>query len=266
MFDMKLTNHRLYPLLVQLWKIRDDAVKSADDESLALHLEIIHELLDDYNIDSYKSMLNSESNAENMVVSAIVILVQHVLDWCFITKQVRNVATDIRFSFKREVYQICQFFEEDGNNSQSEEETCQNDVHDKIIEPTAKTCQNVLHEQASKPDDPSPLEDCMDEDAASSYKNSSDEEVEVRLTRKKKPSKKVKKLSARPNFAKETKDVLIKWIYDHKTYPYPTREDKNLLCQQTGLVMSQLNDWFINNRRRLLKNNFVSFRSNKSKN
>lgn len=46
---------------------------------------------------------------------------------------------------------------------------------------------------------------------------------------------------------------LKKWIFNHMSNPYPSEEEKVVLCAQTGLSLSQLNNWFTNARRRLLK-------------
>jgi hypothetical protein len=42
------------------------------------------------------------------------------------------------------------------------------------------------------------------------------------------------------------------WLNNHRAHPYPTPEEKRELCHQSGLSLSQLNDWFVNARRRYL--------------
>jgi hypothetical protein len=44
--------------------------------------------------------------------------------------------------------------------------------------------------------------------------------------------------------------VLQTWFHDHLDYPYPSDEEKALLCVTTHLTHSQINQWFINARRR----------------
>lgn len=46
--------------------------------------------------------------------------------------------------------------------------------------------------------------------------------------------------------------VLKDWLFTHANCPYPGDEEKAHLCQQTGLSLHQLNNWFINARRRIL--------------
>jgi hypothetical protein len=47
-------------------------------------------------------------------------------------------------------------------------------------------------------------------------------------------------------------NFLKKWLYNHWFHPYPSEEEKTLLCQATNLHISQINNWFTNARRRIL--------------
>jgi hypothetical protein len=72
-----------------------------------------------------------------------------------------------------------------------------------------------------------------------------------------KPKKTVTKWTSRskkrPNHSKSVIETLKKWLHSHTSHPYPTEHQKTELCMSTGLSMLQLNNWFINARRRLLK-------------
>ncbi|KAG0146954.1 hypothetical protein CROQUDRAFT_43698 [Cronartium quercuum f. sp. fusiforme G11] len=46
--------------------------------------------------------------------------------------------------------------------------------------------------------------------------------------------------------------LLRTWLMGHTSHPYPTEEEKKALCEQTGLTMNQVSNWFINARRRIL--------------
>ena len=50
----------------------------------------------------------------------------------------------------------------------------------------------------------------------------------------------------------ETQRVLRAWVFEHSDDPYPTREEKEELMRETGLERMQLDNWFINARRRLV--------------
>ncbi|EQC28079.1 hypothetical protein SDRG_14172 [Saprolegnia diclina VS20] len=49
--------------------------------------------------------------------------------------------------------------------------------------------------------------------------------------------------------------ILKDWMMspEHLEHPYPTDVEKKALCDETGLDMCQLNNWFANNRKRLWK-------------
>ncbi|KAI8098615.1 Homeodomain-like protein [Halteromyces radiatus] len=56
----------------------------------------------------------------------------------------------------------------------------------------------------------------------------------------------------RGNLPRAVTSVLRSWLYEHKEHPYPTDEEKLTLSRQTNLTLSQVSNWFINARRRIL--------------
>ncbi|KAK3177142.1 hypothetical protein OEA41_008470 [Lepraria neglecta] len=54
----------------------------------------------------------------------------------------------------------------------------------------------------------------------------------------------------RGNLPRDTTDLLKSWFSDHLAHPYPTEDEKQMLCRRTGLAMTQISNWFINARRR----------------
>ncbi|KAK9141800.1 hypothetical protein Syun_011200 [Stephania yunnanensis] len=55
-----------------------------------------------------------------------------------------------------------------------------------------------------------------------------------------------------------TSSVLKSWWMSHSKWPYPTEEDKARLVEETGLQLKQINNWFINQRKRNWLNNSTS--------
>ncbi|KAJ6868968.1 homeobox protein knotted-1-like 6 [Populus alba x Populus x berolinensis] len=49
---------------------------------------------------------------------------------------------------------------------------------------------------------------------------------------------------------KEAREVLLNWWTVHYKWPYPTEADKVALAEATGLEQKQINNWFINQRKR----------------
>ncbi|XBI66873.1 hypothetical protein VPH35_046342 [Triticum aestivum] len=63
----------------------------------------------------------------------------------------------------------------------------------------------------------------------------------------------------------DTASTLKAWWQAHAKWPYPTEEDKAQLVQETGLQLKQINNWFINQRKRNWHSNPTSSSSDKSK-
>ncbi|XP_021739258.1 homeobox protein knotted-1-like 3 isoform X2 [Chenopodium quinoa] len=63
----------------------------------------------------------------------------------------------------------------------------------------------------------------------------------------------------------DTTSVLKAWWQSHSKWPYPTEEDKVRLVQETGLQLKQINNWFINQRKRNWHSNPSSSSALKSK-
>lgn len=51
-------------------------------------------------------------------------------------------------------------------------------------------------------------------------------------------------------FPKEARQQLLDWWSEHSKWPYPTETEKGTLAETTGLDQKQINNWFINQRKR----------------
>ncbi|WJX29390.1 Homeobox protein knotted-1-like 4, variant 2 [Trifolium repens] len=63
----------------------------------------------------------------------------------------------------------------------------------------------------------------------------------------------------------DTTSLLKAWWQSHSKWPYPTEEDKARLVQETGLQLKQINNWFINQRKRNWHTNPSSSTGSKTK-
>lgn len=53
-------------------------------------------------------------------------------------------------------------------------------------------------------------------------------------------------------YTKEVNYTLLTWLDQHVKHPYPTQEEKNQIAADTGLTITQINNWMSNARRRVL--------------
>ncbi|NWI17654.1 IRX6 protein, partial [Crypturellus soui] len=68
----------------------------------------------------------------------------------------------------------------------------------------------------------------------------------------------------RKNATRETTSTLKTWLYEHRRNPYPTKGEKIMLAIITKMTLTQVSTWFANARRRLKKENKMTW-SPKSK-
>ena len=57
----------------------------------------------------------------------------------------------------------------------------------------------------------------------------------------------------RGSFSKSATQIMRNWLYSNLSHPYPSEEQKKALSNQTGLTILQVNNWFINARRRIVQ-------------
>uniref|UniRef100_A0A8C5WEI0 Homeobox domain-containing protein n=1 Tax=Leptobrachium leishanense TaxID=445787 RepID=A0A8C5WEI0_9ANUR len=68
----------------------------------------------------------------------------------------------------------------------------------------------------------------------------------------------------RKNATRETTSTLKTWLHEHRKNPYPTKGEKIMLAIITKMTLTQVSTWFANARRRLKKENKMTW-SEKSK-
>ncbi|XP_053352502.1 homeobox protein PKNOX1.1 isoform X1 [Clarias gariepinus] len=52
---------------------------------------------------------------------------------------------------------------------------------------------------------------------------------------------------------KQATNIMRSWLFQHIAHPYPTEDEKKQIAHQTNLTLLQVNNWFINARRRILQ-------------
>ncbi|XP_072115900.1 homeobox protein PKNOX1.1 isoform X2 [Mobula birostris] len=59
--------------------------------------------------------------------------------------------------------------------------------------------------------------------------------------------------SKRGVLPKQATNIMRSWLFQHIAHPYPTEDEKRQIASQTNLTLLQVNNWFINARRRILQ-------------
>ncbi|KAM9704109.1 homeobox protein Meis2b [Menidia menidia] len=62
-----------------------------------------------------------------------------------------------------------------------------------------------------------------------------------------------KRQKKRGIFPKVATNIMRTWLFQNLTHPYPSEEQKRQLAHDTGLTILQVNNWFINARRRIVQ-------------
>nr|XP_011734551.1 homeobox protein Meis3 [Macaca nemestrina] len=88
-----------------------------------------------------------------------------------------------------------------------------------------------------------PSGDGLDTSVASPSSGGEDEDLDQERRRNKK----------RGIFPKVATNIMRAWLFQHLSHPYPSEEQKKQLAQDTGLTILQVNNWFINARRRIVQ-------------
>ncbi|OXU24341.1 hypothetical protein TSAR_003155 [Trichomalopsis sarcophagae] len=52
---------------------------------------------------------------------------------------------------------------------------------------------------------------------------------------------------------KQATNIMRAWLFQHLVHPYPTEDEKRQIANDTNLTLLQVNNWFINARRRILQ-------------
>ncbi|XP_022660864.1 iroquois-class homeodomain protein IRX-2-like isoform X1 [Varroa destructor] len=63
----------------------------------------------------------------------------------------------------------------------------------------------------------------------------------------------------RKNATRETTNTLKAWLYEHRKNPYPSKGEKIMLAIITKMTLTQVSTWFANARRRLKKENKMTW-------
>lgn len=153
------------------------------------------------------------------------------------------------------------------NRSSSEEDLSYDPHFDLDIDPESEDLDEVKEDVwasllffIGKPRDVKVGDDTQDADSPIEPEEGPARKADVKETKK---GRKMKR--RRGHFPKVITDRLKRWLFEHMDHPYPTEDEKAMVCtgfnlphilklaEDTGLTVKQINYWFTNSRRRFLK-------------
>lgn len=92
------------------------------------------------------------------------------------------------------------------------------------------------------------LSPCGSSDEADSELDSNNDDLSSNLS-----TNSGSKRQKRGILPKQATSVMRAWLFQHLVHPYPTEDEKRAIAAQTNLTLLQVNNWFINARRRILQ-------------
>ncbi|CAF5146192.1 unnamed protein product, partial [Rotaria sp. Silwood1] len=89
---------------------------------------------------------------------------------------------------------------------------------------------------------------------SSSIVNSSSSSISFDSTcTKQRKSSTIVSSSKRSILPKSATSIMRSWLFQHIAHPYPSEDEKRAISNKTNLSLLQVNNWFINARRRILQ-------------
>ena len=119
--------------------------------------------------------------------------------------------------------------------------------HETLFPGAAIPCSNTLDSTAETLTKP-PLVP----NAASSSCSTQNTSPKVKPTTREANSTKQKTKRSHAKLPQKATDILKKWLFEHANHPYPDEDEKEQLSLLTNLTLTQVSNWFINARRRVL--------------
>ncbi|XP_056135632.1 homeobox protein Meis1a [Lampris incognitus] len=204
-------------------------------------------------IRSEKPLFSSNPELDNLMIQAIQVLRFHLLELEKVHELCDNFCHRYISCLKGKMPIDLVIEDRDGNKSDNEEFSRSSGALDQITwsrdhddavsirsggTPGPASGGHTSHSG----DNSSDQGDCLDNGVASPSTGDDDDTDKDKRHNKK-----------RGIFPKVATNIMRAWLFQHLTHPYPSEEQKKQLAQDTGLTILQVNNWFINARRRIVQ-------------
>uniref|UniRef100_A0A7N8YLR5 Meis homeobox 1 a n=1 Tax=Mastacembelus armatus TaxID=205130 RepID=A0A7N8YLR5_9TELE len=252
--------HPLFPLLALIFEKcelatctpRDSGVAGGDvcsSDSFSEDIAVFSK-----QIRSEKPLFSSNPELDNLMIQAIQVLRFHLLELEKVHELCDNFCHRYISCLKGKMPIDLVIDDRDGNKSDNEDfirsagnnvdqTSWSRDVDETVSTRSAGTPGPSSGGHTSHSGDNSSEQgDCLENGVASPSTGDDDDPDRDRLHNKK-----------RGIFPKVATNILRAWLFQHLTHPYPSEEQKKQLAQDTGLTILQVNNWFINARRRIVQ-------------
>ncbi|XP_071773163.1 homeobox protein Meis1a isoform X1 [Centroberyx gerrardi] len=204
-------------------------------------------------IRSEKPLFSSNPELDNLMIQAIQVLRFHLLELEKVHELCDNFCHRYISCLKGKMPIDLVIDDRDGNKSDSEEFSRSSGNIDQIswsrdhddaasIRSAGTPGPSSGGHTSHSGDNSSEQGDCLDNGVASPSTGDDDD-----------PDKEKRHNKKRGIFPKVATNIMRAWLFQHLTHPYPSEEQKKQLAQDTGLTILQVNNWFINARRRIVQ-------------
>uniref|UniRef100_A0A667Y649 Meis homeobox 1 a n=1 Tax=Myripristis murdjan TaxID=586833 RepID=A0A667Y649_9TELE len=204
-------------------------------------------------IRSEKPLFSSNPELDNLMIQAIQVLRFHLLELEKVHELCDNFCHRYISCLKGKMPIDLVIDDRDGNKSDSDEFTRSSGNIDQIswsrdhddaasIRSAGTPGPSSGGQTSHSGDNSSEQGDCLDNGVASPSTGDDDD-----------PDKDKRHNKKRGIFPKVATNIMRAWLFQHLTHPYPSEEQKKQLAQDTGLTILQVNNWFINARRRIVQ-------------
>jgi hypothetical protein len=240
--------------VTELWELRDELmVESVYTNEIESTLLLIQELFAENPWWDIFRQLDPKTQEEKTILCVVIVLLDQIATMCKDRMYLHNVTADYLVQFQKGATNSSYQVVKSSSESAGEFDECEFEFTRKKPNkmpggeemPVFVNRLSIVSTatKVGAPIQPKKVALQMSiNDSASSFDESDEPQ---------KP--KYRNTGRRMNFPSHVREHLKMWLMLHQNDPFPTDSEKNKLCKETGLSKDQLNNWFINGRRRYLK-------------
>jgi Homeobox KN domain len=235
---MNIKHHRFFPLVRDLWALRDSIAKTSDMSKITNALQSVHQLLDTECAVVECTLI--PASQDKSMIAAIVVLAHHIID----------IAQSRKMNMERcEAYRH-KFVENVMNGSRSDM-THEVDIHNLFTSSEHDFRKNKDYGRYSDYSSHSSITGSSKSSNISTSDSASpgSSSITSPTLRSSEPVSRRRKVFVRKTLPVKAKTFLRQWLQDNRHDPYPTPDEKEVMAYQCGLSVKQVSDFLMNGTR-----------------